>query len=346
MKQVSELSSATKMGSTTSNNTTLTPAKILVVDPNPLSRMTALDLLSLDGYEVVGYEVAEADNVTSIFAKAAEQQPDLILLDAMMRQVDSFALCRQLKDDRDTANIPIVLTSLTDNRQVRIEARDADVEDVLVKPLDRIELSTKVKSLVNQKRLNDGFDGLEQILFTIAKAVDNRSVGKDASVRVTSLVKSFSEYLGLSRQESDNLVFAARIHDIGTIAIPDAVMLKEGELTSEERELIRQHVLFGEQICQPLFNRSGVLPIIRHHHEKWDGTGYPDGLSGDEIPYLAQIFQVIDIYDALTSDRPHKKAYSPAEALRILEEETQQGWRNPKLVEQFIAFIGSQELRG
>ena len=339
MQQISELSSAIKMDLPASNNTAMT-AKILVVDSNPLSRMTALDLLSLDGYEVV-----EADDATSIFALVAEQQPDSILLDAMMRQVNSFALCHQLKEDPDTANIPIILTTLTDNRQIRLKAMQANADDVLVKPLDRIELSTRVKSLVNQKRLNDGFDGLEQILFTIAKAVDNRSVGKDASVRVTSLVKSFSEYLGLSRQESDNLIFAARIHDIGTIAIPDAVMLKEGELTSEERELIRQHVLFGEQICQPLFNRSGVLPIIRHHHEKWDGTGYPDGLSGNEIPYLAQIFQVIDIYDALTSDRPHKKAYSSAEALRILKEETQQGWRNPKLVEQFIAFIGSQEVQ-
>ena len=339
MKQVSELSSATKIDSTTSDNTTVTAAKILIVDPNPLSRMTAFDLLTLDGYEVI-----EANDVTSIFALVVEQQPDLILLDAMMRQVNSFALCRQLKENRDTASIPIVLTTLTDSRQVRVEAMQVNADDVLLKPLDRIELSTRVKSLVNQKRLNDGFDGLEQVLFTIAKAVDNRSVGKDATARVTSLVNSFSEYLGLSKQESDNLIFAARIHDIGTIAIPDAVMLKEGELTAEERESIGQHVLVGEQICQPLLNRSGVLPIIRHHHEKWDGTGYPDGLSGDEIPYLAQIFQVIDIYDALTSDRPHKKAYSPAEALRILKEETRKGWRNPKLVEEFIAFISSKEV--
>ena len=343
MKQVSELPSATKMGLTTSNNTTLTAAKILVIDSNPLSRMTASDLLlSLDD----DYEVVEADNVTSIFALVAQQQPDLILLDAMMRQEDkdSFTLCRQLKDDCDTANIPIVLTTLSDNRQVRVKAMHANADDVLDKPLDRIELSTRVKSLVNQKRLNDGLYRVEQVLFTIAEAVDNRSVGKDSSDRVTSLVKSFSEYLELSRQESDNLTFAARLHDIGTIAIPDAVMLKEGELTAQERELIRQHVLVGEEICKPLFNRGAVLPIIRHHHEKWDGTGYPDRLSGDKIPYLAQIFQVIDIYDALTSDRPHKKAYSPAEALRILKEETQRGWRNPKLVEQFTAFISSQEL--
>lgn len=341
MKQVSELSSATKMDLPANNKTNATTAKILIVDPNPLSRMTAIDLLSLDGYKVV-----EADDVISVVDLVAEQQPDLILLDAMMRQVDSFTLCRQLKEDFDTANIPIVLTTLTDDRQVRIKAMQANADDVLVKPLNRIELSTKVKSLIDRKqRFNDGLDRVEQVLFTIAQAVDNRSVGKDGSVRFTSLVKSFSEYLGLSKQESDHLTFAARLHDIGTIAIPDAVMLKEGELTADERELIRQHVLFGEQICQPLLNRSAVLPIIRHHHEKWDGTGYPDGLSGDEIPYLAQIFQVIDIYDALTSDRPHKKAYTPAEALRILEEETQQGWRNPELVEQFVTFIGSQELQ-
>ncbi len=336
MKQVSEFSSATKVGSSAIGNNNVT-AKILIIDPNPLSRMTACDLLSLDGYEVT-----EASDTSSIFDNVLEQQPDLILLDVMMRQIDSFTLCRQLKANQNTANIPVVLTTLTDSQQVRIKALSANGDDVLVKPLNRIELSTRVKSLVNQKQLNDGLEQAEQVLFTIAKAVDNRSVGKDRSVRVISLVESFGKYLGLSRQEIDNLIFAARLHDIGTIAIPDAVMLKKEELTAEERELIRQHVLLGEQICQPLRNRSGVLPIIRHHHERWDGTGYPDGLSGQEIPYLAQIFQVIDIYDALTSDRPHKRAYSKGEALEIIAEETQKGWRNPELIEQFTAFTHSQ----
>ena len=337
MKRASELPSLTKMDSTASKDISVKAAKILIADPNPLSRMTALDLLSLDGYEVI-----EAGDATSIFDLIIDRQPDLILLDVMMRQIDSFTLCCQLKENHGTANLPIVLTTLADNRQVRIKAMEAGADDVLVKPFNRIELSTRVKSLVNQKRLNDGLDQAEQVLFTIAKAVDNRSVGKDNSGRVISLVQSFGDYLGLSKPETDNLIFAARLHDIGTIAIPDAIMLKEEELTAEERELIRQHVLFGEQICQPLRNRSGVLPIIRHHHERWDGTGYPDGLSGDAIPYLAQIFQVIDIYDALTSNRPHKKAYSPAEALQIMREETQQGWRNPKLIDLFTAFIHSQ----
>ena len=220
---------------------------------------------------------------------------------------------------------------------------EAGGDDILVKPLNRIELSTRVKSLIQQKRLNDGLDRTEQVLFTIAKAVDSRSEYNGGSVRVASLVKSFGEYLGLSAAEIDSLSFAAHLHDIGTIAIPDAVMLKAGELTSEEKELIRQHVLIGEEICQPLRNRHRVLPIIRNHHERWDGTGYPDGLSGSDIPYLAQIFQIIDIYDALTSDRPHKKADRPTEAFAIIMDETNKGWRNPKLTAAFTDFIRSRE---
>ncbi len=337
MKEVGEFPLATIRSSKVGNRSNLKTAKILIVDENPLSRMTAADLLSLDGYEVL-----EADNESAIL-DSISKQPDLILLDVMMREVDSFAFCRQLKADYRTANIPVVLTTLTDSREHRIKVMEAGGDDILLKPLNRIELSTRVKSLINQKRLNDGLDQTEQVLFTIAKAVDSRSVSRGGSVRVASLVKNFGEYLGLTPEEIDDLSFAAHLHDIGTIAIPDAVMLKKGELTEEEKELIRQHVLIGEEICQPLRNRSGVLPIIRNHHERWDGTGYPDGLSGTDIPYLAQIFQVIDIYDALTSDRPHKKAYSPAEALKIIMEETKKGWRNPELIKAFTTFIRSQE---
>ena len=340
MKKVSDFPLATINSNNYEVNKSshLTSAKILVVDENPLSRMTAVDLLSLDGYEVI-----EAYDIASIFERINQQKPDLILLDLMMRQIDSFALCRQIKADHRTANIPIVLTTLTDSRENRIKVMEAGGDDVLVKPLNRIELSTRVKSLVGQKSANQELDQTEQVLFTIAKAVDSRSVSRGSSDRVVTLVESFGEYLGLDDEDIENLAFAANIHDIGTIAIPDAIMLKAGELTVKEKESIAQHVLFGEEICQPLRNRSGVLPIIRHHHERWDGTGYPDGLSGSKIPYLAQIFQIIDIYDALTSDRPHKKAYSPAEALEIIVEETNEGWRNPNLIAEFTTFIRSQE---
>ncbi len=338
MKKVGDCPVATKTNTFVSTYPDLPTAKILIVDENRLSRMTALDLLLLDGYEVI-----EVDNPTSILSKIIDQQPDLILLNTKLRQQDSFALCRQLKENYRTNNIPVVFTTLTNNRDERIKAMEVGGSDVLLKPLNRIELSTRVKSLINQKRINDGLNQTEQVLFTIARAIDKRAVTRGGIVRVTSLVKSFGEYLGLSEHEIDDLAFAAHLHDIGTIVIPDAVMLKAGELTVEEKELIRQHVLIGEEICQPLRNRSGVLPIVRHHHERWDGTGYPDGLSGTNIPYLAQIFQVIDIYDALTSDRPHKQAYSPEEALQIMWSETKQGWRNPELIEQFTLFIHAQK---
>jgi putative two-component system response regulator len=338
MNKVGEYPVATQTNTFLSTYPDLPTAKILIVDDNPLSRMTALDLLLLDGYEVI-----ETDNPAFVLNHIVEHQPDLILLNARLRQLDSFTLCRQVKENYRTSNIPVVFTTLTNNRDERIKAMEAGGSDVLLKPLNRIELSTRVKSLVDQKRINDGLNQTEQVLFTIARAFDKRSVTKGGIVRVAALVKSFGEYLGLSGHELDDLAFAAHLHDIGTIVIPDAVMLKVGELTTEEKELIRQHVLIGEEICQPLRNRSGVLPIVRHHHERWDGTGYPDGLAADEIPYLAQIFQVIDIYDALTSDRPHKQAYSPEEALEIMLEETTKGWRNPQLIEQFTLFIRAQE---
>jgi len=123
------------------------------------------------------------------------------------------------------------------------------------------------------------------------------------------------------------------------------VLLKRGKLTADEWQIMRQHVLIGEQICLPLRTMRGVVPIIRHHHERWDGSGYPDGLSGHEIPYIAQVFQVIDIYDALTSERPYKKAFSPEEALKMMKDETLKGWRNPELTEQFNLFIQTTKIK-
>lgn len=325
--------------STIVNNLEPNSAKILVVDDRPLSRMTAVDLLSLDGYEVL-----EADSDRQIFDSIVEQKPDLLLLDVMLQEADGFELCKQLKQDDRTRDLPIVLTAIEARREYRIKIMEVGADELLTKPLDRFELSAKVKNLIDRKRLNEGLDQTEQVLFSIAKAVESRSSDRGSScARVADLVRMFGQYLELNKKDIDDLVFAAHLHDIGSIAIPDSIMLKAGELTSDERELIRQHVLIGEKICQPLRNRRGVLPIIRNHHERWDGTGYPDGLSAKQIPYLAQIFQIIDIYDALTSDRPHKKAYTPDEAIAIIAEETAKGWRNPELVAVFTGFVRSLE---
>ena len=339
IESLSGFSLPAKTNSPAVNHSPQISAQVMVIDDRPLSRMTVVDLLAVEGYEVL-----ESEGESAILESVAEHQPDLVLLDVMLPESNGFEVCRQIKTDIRTKDIPVVLMTVGDRREHRLRVMEAGADDFLVKPLDRLELSTRVRTLINQKRLNEGLDQTKQVLFSIAKAVESRSTDRGgSSARVVDLVMSFGEYLEVGSEAIENLVFAAHLHDIGTIAIPDSVMLKKGELTPQETELVKQHVLIGEKICQPLRNRRGVLPIIRHHHERWDGSGYPDGLSKGEIPFLAQVFQIIDIYDALTSDRPHKQACSPHEALEIIAEETTKGWRNPSLVAKFTAFIHELE---
>lgn len=309
--------------------------KILVVDDHPSSRMTAVALLSVEGYEVL-----EAESGPIALKRVIECSPDLILLDVMMPGMDGYEVCRRLKEDEQTRLIPVVFITALNDKRSRIMGIEAGGDDFLSKPFDRLELSARVKSLVRQKRLNEDLDHAEQVLFSMARAVESRDPNTgDHCERLVAMGKAFGEYIQLPRTDIRNLMWGGYLHDIGKVGIPDAVLLKKGPFTPEEREIMNNHVLIGEKICKPLRSMRGVLPIIRYHHERWDGTGYPDGLGGEEIPYLAQVFQVIDIYDALTSERPYKRAFTVAEALEIMKQETQRGWRNPKLSQQFTEFI-------
>lgn len=309
--------------------------KILIVDDHPSSRMTAVALLSVEGYKVM-----EADSGPAALDIVIDANPDLILLDVMMPGMDGFEVCRRLKQDEQTRLIPVVFITALNDRRSRIMGIEAGGDDFLTKPFDRLELSARVRSLVNQKRLNEDLDHAEQVLFSMARAVESRdpNTGNHCE-RLFALGKGFGEYLNLSRTEIRALMWGGYLHDLGKVGIPDSVLLKNGELTPEEWLIMRQHVLIGEEICKPLRTMQGVIPIIRHHHERWNGTGYPDGLIGEQIPYLAQVFQLVDIYDALTSERPYKSAFTAEEALRIIIEETAKDWRNPELVQQFIKFI-------
>lgn len=306
-------------------------AKVLIVDHNPFSRMAARDLLILDGYEVI-----ETDEYSDINNEVLEQKPDLILLDVR----SGLEICQQLKGDEQTRLIPIILTTVSEHQEMRYRCHQVGADDLLIKPLQRIELSNRVRSLIEQKKLYEGLYQFEQVLFAIAKAIENRfSESESSCTQLATLVQSFGEYLQLPLADIQNLRYASYLHDIGTVTISDEIMLKKGELTPDERAIIEKHVLLGEEICQALPNQRGVLPIIRHHHERWDGSGYPDQLKGDEIPWLAQVFQIIDIYIALTSQRPYKESYSSSEALEIIQQETEKEWRNPKLVQAFIEYI-------
>ncbi|MBW4559668.1 MAG: two-component system response regulator [Mojavia pulchra JT2-VF2] len=315
--------------------------KILVVDDHAASRMTAAALLAMEGYDVI-----EADSGSIAVELVTQKQPDLILLDVMMPGMDGFEVCQILKQHEHTRLIPVIFVTALNDRRSRIRGIEVGADDFLTKPFDRVELVARVKSLVRQKRLNEDLDHAEQVLFSVARAIESRdpNTGNHCE-RLVKLGQAFGEYLNLSRNQIRDLMWGGNLHDIGKVGIPDAVLLKQGKLTPEDWEVMKQHVLIGERICQPLRSMRGVIPIIRHHHERWDGSGYPDGLKGDDIPYLAQVFQMIDIYDALTSKRPYKKSFTSEEAIAVMLEETNLGWRNPELMQQFAEFICDHEDR-
>jgi putative two-component system response regulator len=303
--------------------------------------MTAVALLSVEGYDVI-----EADSGAAALAQLHQTNPDLILLDVMMPGMDGYEVCRRLKEDEHTRLTPVVFITALDDRRSRLRGIEAGGDDFLTKPFDQLELSARVKSLVHQKRLNEDLDHAEKVLFSIARTVESRDPNTgDHCERLVMRGKAFGEFLGLTRSQVRDLMWGGYLHDIGKVGIPDYVLLKKGRLTPEEFQVMKEHVLIGEKICQPLRTMRGVVPIIRHHHERWDGSGYPDALYGDAIPFLAQVFQIIDIYDALTSERPYKKAFLPDEALRIIAEEMKKGWRNPDLIKEFSDFVQAVEIK-
>ncbi|MBE9029094.1 two-component system response regulator [filamentous cyanobacterium LEGE 11480] len=316
-------------------------AKVLIVDDTGSSRAMAVDVLICEGYEVL-----EADNGYSAIDIVHQHQPDLVLLDVLMPGIDGYEVCRRLKQDENTRLMPVIFMTSLEEKSARIQGIEAGGDDFLTKPFDRVELSARVKSLVRQKRLNQDLDHAEKVLFSIAKTVESRDPNTgDHCERLVQRGKSFGEYLGLSRSEVQDLMWGGYLHDIGKVGIADAILLKPGRFTPAEFELMKQHTLIGENICKPLRTMQGVVPIIRHHHERWDGSGYPDQLQGDEIPYLAQIFQLIDIYDALVSERPYKDGMTPEHALEMMQKEVDKGWRNPALFKQFKAYIYAVELK-
>ncbi len=311
---------------------------LLIVDDQPHSRLLLGDLL-----ESIGYRVSEAENGQQALQMLPSLQPDLVLLDVMMPGLDGFEVCRRIKADEETRLIPVVLITAASDRKNRLRGIEAGADDFLSKPFDEAELLARVRSLVYQKHLNEDLDHAAQVLFAIARSVESRDpTTGDHCERLAQLAKGFGEFLQLPRPLIKALTWGAYLHDIGKVGIPDAILSKTGKHTPEEWEVMKSHVLIGEEICRPLRTMKDVLPLIRHHHERWDGSGYPDGLKGEEIPLVARIFQIVDIYDALTSERPYKRAFTVQEAMDILQEETAKGWRDPYLVERFFEFLRSR----
>jgi putative two-component system response regulator len=289
----------------------------------------------------LGFEVLEASGGETGIALARERQPDVILLDIMMPGMDGFEVCQRLKADEETRLLPVVFLTGLDSRDARLRGLAAGATDFLTKPFSVIELELRVRNLVSFRRLTQDLDDAEKMLFAVARAVEARDEGTGEHCdRLSHLAARLATHMGLSSEAEKTLRRAAYLHDIGKIGIPDAVLQKPGGLDDNEWRIMRSHVEIGVSICSPLRTLRTVLPIVRHHHEKRDGSGYPDGLAGETIPELAQVFQVVDVFDALTNARPYRKALTNERALAILTEETERGWWNPEVVRAFASMAG------
>ncbi len=308
---------------------------VLVVDDNALIRQFLED-------ELLGesYTVSTAKDGEEALEKVATDPPDLILLDVMMPKLDGFEVCRRLKADERTILIPVVMLTALMAIEERIKSIEAGADDFLTKPHNRQELLTRVRSLLRLKRHTDELEHAETVLFSLAMSVEAKDpFTNDHCYRMARYSLALGEKLGLPREHLKALQRGAILHDLGKIGVPDVILLKPGPLTDAERAVIRQHPVIGERICSPLKSLRLVLPIIRHHHERWNGTGYPDGLAGEAIPLTARILQCVDVFDALTIERPYKPAYTQEQAVAIMREEVAKGWQDPNLTETFIALL-------
>jgi putative two-component system response regulator len=312
---------------------------ILVADDQALNRELLEELLTVQGFKVV----TVTDGVSAL-EQLTKTQVDLVLLDVMMPRLTGFEVCQKIKSNPETDLIPVVLVTALSDKQDRLEGIKAGADDFLTRPVDRTELLARVRSLLKLKFRTDELERAESVLFSLARSIE----GKDPYThghceRLAEESVLLGDQVGLSDDQITALRRAGVVHDIGKVAVPDAILLKPGRLTPEEWEVIRQHPIVGERICAPLKSFRSVLPIIRHHHERYDGSGYPDGLRGAEIPIAARVLQIVDVYDALTTERPYKKAFSPADALTTMCEEVAKGWWDPQIFDTFERMIRSTE---
>lgn len=309
----------------------LSGIRVLVTDDDPGVR-TAL-ARSLTN---AGAEVRTAENGTGALSVAREWNADTILLDASMPGLDGFEVCRRLKADPATRLIPVIIITGLDTTDDRRRVLEAGADGIIPKPFDREELFARVRSCARLKQTTDHLERADELLVVMARSVE----GKDPNTlghceRLSDYSARLAARIGMEAADVDALRLSGLVHDIGKGALPDTILRKSTTLDDQDWAAMRSHPVEGERLCRGAPGFGRVLPIIRHHHEKMDGSGYPDGLRGNDIPKAARVLQLVDVYDALTTARPYRVAESPEGALGIMEHEVDRGWWDPLIFSAF-----------
>jgi putative two-component system response regulator len=314
--------------------------RILVVDDNPGIAALMSQLLSMRGYDV-----AIAADAQQAEAEVKRQAPDLILSDVRMPGKSGYELCHDLKENPATRLIPFVLiTGLSDSAD-KLKGIEAGADDFLNKPVLAEELTARVKSLLRVKEFTDELETADSVLCTLGLIVEGRDPYTEGHCERLALnAAHLGRHLGLDEDSVVALRRGGYLHDLGKIAVPDEILKKGSDLTPEEWKIMKLHPVTGENICRPLKSLRLVLPIIRHHHEHPDGSGYPDGLRAGEIPLLPRILQVVDVYDALRTARPYKPAIGHDQSAYTMREKARQRLLDGDLVNEFFDMLLEQRI--
>jgi len=314
-------------------------AKVLAVDGSKENLRFIQALLS-----VAGYEVVTASNGEEALDKVQKESPDLVVIDAMIPKIDGFEVCTLLKSREDTRLIPVVLITPDNGSEHKVRGFEAGVDDLLHRPINNAEFLAMVRCLVRTKHLNDELVSVENTILALATAIEEKDPYTEGHIdRVAHYATSLAKEIGLSLHEQQLIRRAAILHDVGKIGVSEAILRKHGSLTKKEFDRVKIHPIVGERICKPLRQDGVILQVVRHHHERYDGKGYPDGLAGDEIPLAARMMAVVDTYDALTSDRPYRGRLTTEEALRVLRAELEKQL-DPRLAIAFISMVETGRL--
>src|SRR6266699_273740 len=311
-------------------------AVVLVVDDGAANRQLVQAYLS-----GIDCDVRMAENGESALEQIKADPPDLVLLDVQMPGLDGYEVCRRIKAGPRGRLLPVVMITALNQTDDRVRALESGADDFMAKPVDRVELVARVRSALRLKALYNTLDSAEQVIFSLAAAVEAKDKYTEKHThRVAESARHVGMKLGLPERALDALYRGGIIHDIGKIGVPDAILLKPGPLAGDEIRIMRAHTTIGESIVRPLRSGANLLPIIRNHHERFDGNGYPDGLAGRAIPRLARIVAVCDSYDALVTDRPYRKARTVDEAIATLADGAGKQW-DPEVVEVLVGELSA-----